>query len=282
MRPLTVDDSTDSEVPETLEVLFQSVLEDHCDDEDRTKVDHVFVVLLCTLMMECGFSLKESWDSAEEDGYLASFDVRRLRSVQRMPRDWWSREKSSYELRFVLPVLECRCLLVALRLPFALCVSAVVPGETRLDRVVWYPDVRRYVRSGGGPYADLKRLSREFKNCVAVPIRGRLLRDRGLPDVHLASLPVEILLTVANLLDYRSLAILSQTCRRLYDVLQDDSLWKPLCLERFRAEVASSTHEQLKKNWFAVFRALKERREGRPLYSFTGFEENRYRALTEI
>ncbi|KAJ8891173.1 hypothetical protein PR048_010688 [Dryococelus australis] len=285
MRPLTIDESTDSRIPETLVCLIGSVLENHSDD-DVIKTNHLFVVLLCTLMMECGFSLIETFEKTGESAYLPSFDIRRLRSVQRMPCDWWSEQENLYKLKFrLLPTDECSCLLTVMPLKYTMIVNIVVPDKTTLDQVINFPTTFRYVKSSSGDFADLRNLSREFKDGAVVPVRCRLLEDKGLASTHLAGMPGEVLLLIMRLLDSKSLACLSQTCHRLSEACQDDSLWRPLCTTMFGAEVANTTNDMLKKNWYAVFsslmmKSIAERRRNQHRFHFdTDFDSLSYSYL---
>ncbi|XP_060742254.1 F-box only protein 7-like [Tachysurus vachellii] len=81
--------------------------------------------------------------------------------------------------------------------------------------------------NAGLVYRDMQKLSRVFKDHLVYPLIARAREALGLPALFgLTVLPPELLLRIMQLLDVPSILTLSEVCRRLHSVSQDDLLWK--------------------------------------------------------
>lgn len=113
-------------------------------------------------------------------------------------------------------------------------------------------------------YKNLRSLSAEFKDNVALPLLGEMKIALGIPDDSgfLGLIP-EIQFKIFKYLDVRTLLSVSLVCKSLYEKSRDPSLWRRLFTIHNKSSFACGSSD----DWFNNFKKMYVSTMERPRYS---------------
>ncbi|CAH1246839.1 FBXO7 [Branchiostoma lanceolatum] len=177
-------------------------------------------VVLHVLMMESGFSAKES-SSPQDQESINGFTL---------PKGW--KLPGMYKMTYRHMACEgSSCSLTLVPMGSLLMAHGVVTGSnpSMYHQVQLKTDSFTFhvPQDPNRAYKNLPQLSKVFKDSVAQPLLADMRQLLGLPALHgLLALSAEIQLMVLQHLDVLSLVRLSAVCKDLHSVANDQSLWR--------------------------------------------------------
>lgn len=101
-------------------------------------------------------------------------------------------------------------------------------------------------------FRDLKHLSNTFKNKISAPVKSRILSLYGYPSASIIGLPEEVYYRFTQLLPVQDVVTMSQTCRRLKCLNDDQCMWRDLYRRDFNDEL--STEQPENSDWKTFYK----------------------------
>lgn len=236
----SLEDSTTDIVPPKLEEIARDVVENAKCCESVQK-DLLFVLII-VLMMENGFY------PITNEGELVYVDSKCL-------ENW--KNSSILNARFTLIGFnEVPLNLIISPLGSTALINVVINDLNSETYTVCIP-VSRYVVSPHAStipmiFRDLKHLSNIFKNKISAPVRSRILSLYGHPSASIIGLPEEVYYRFTQLLPVHDVVKMSQTCRRLKCLNDDQSMWRDLYRRDFNDEL--STEHPENSDWKTFYK----------------------------
>ncbi|XP_069676395.1 F-box only protein 7 [Periplaneta americana] len=259
MRAILVEESTPEQLPRKLEVLISSLAEDEARRSDLDLSHDLLVVVLYRLMRESGFtplctSPMDCEDDKKKVDWEQEFNPRQLNSSLSLPCNWRRQYGSLYQINFVLnPVVkEYQFRLLVVPSGDFLIVNiivdsgvggCVVPARS-ICFSIWDYIANPRAQTAALKFRGLRGLSMLFKNELTSPVRSAVLTYEGVMNPSLQGVPDEIKLKILKFLDAKDVISVSCTCKSLYQLGRDYSVWKCLLLRDFHC----GTQEELLQN----------------------------------
>lgn len=263
---LCLEDSTTDIVPPKLEEIARDVVNNAKCCESVQK-DLLFVLII-VLMMENGFY------PITNEGVPVYVNSRSL-------ENWKS--SSILNARFMLfGFNEIPLNLIISPLGSTALINVVINDLNSETYTVCVP-VSRYVVSPHAStipmiFRDLKHLSNTFKNKITAPVKSRILSVYGYPSASIIGLPEEIYYRFTQLLPAYDVVKMSQTCRRLKCLNDNQSLWRDLYRRDFKDELSSEQSENsdwktFYKETYVAKRDASLRRTAGTLHDFMDYSD---------
>lgn len=264
-----LEDSTTDTVPPTLEEIARDVVKNAKCSESVQK-DLLFVLII-VLMMENGFC------PLRNEGDLDYIDSKCL-------ENWKS--SSILNARFMLfGFNEIPLNLIISPLGPTALVNVVINDLNSETYTICVP-VSRYVVSPHASsipmmFRDLKHLSNTFKNKISAPVKSRILTFCGYPSASIIGLPEEVYYRFTRLLPIHDVVKMSQTCRRLKGLNDNQSLWRDLYRRDYDDDTLNEPIEQsVNGDWktsykekYVAKRDASLRRSVGPIHNFINFSD---------
>ncbi|XP_060742255.1 F-box only protein 7-like [Tachysurus vachellii] len=208
-EPMLCCEAEEDKTPPSLETLYQTV---QC-----SSTSDCLLLAAHVLLLETGFLPQGS-------------DI----SVGKMPSSWRAAERLCMLQYFHLFCENSPVYMVGVLMGQTLVIKATMTttGAEEFSQILALnPDDYMTKEWAGGNtglvYRDIQKLSCVFKDQLVYPLIARAREALGLPALFgLTVLPPELLLSIMLLLDVPSILKLSEVCRYLHSVTQDDLLWK--------------------------------------------------------
>ncbi|KAI5641806.1 f-box-like domain-containing protein [Phthorimaea operculella] len=230
---ISIEDSTTEIVPPLLENIVQNIAKEEkcCDSLQKD----LLCILIIVLMVENGFyPIKGRSDNV--------LDPRKIKP-KRLKE--WKTASGLFEVEFVLNGFETTLTkLVISPLGSTVLVNLVLNVNNLETYSVCLP-VSRYVVSPQAStipmiFRDLKHFSFTLKNKIIAPVKSRILGFHGYPGASLVGLPDEVLYQICLELSVVEAVRLSQTCKRMKFMLENDFLWHEFYKRDFQVVPSSS------------------------------------------
>ena len=145
-------------------------------------------------------------------------------------------------------------------------------------------------KDGNFGFKNLRRLARQFKNEVGVPLLNSAKTHLGIVTTGLLGLPPEISLKIFQNLDVKSLLNVARVSKQLKSISMEKNIWKKLFVRDFGSRsfaikrFSNSLNNQEFEDWFTLYKEeylnKQERERSRsrvpppPLFPFPDFENN--------
>lgn len=190
-------------------------------------------------------------------GFISSYHSESKKAGNKtgfLPKGWKHDSKSLYEAKFGFPpYLNHTIRLIALPIDDVLCINAIVsnmsPRSVSLRSLA--VNSSKYVLRFGEKrislkFSALEEFNLQLRNAIIWPIRCSILTDEGIMNGSLSGLSDEIKLKIFSYLQVKELSNLSQTCRDLYRICNDQGLWKLFYHQNFKNSCKCSVVEATK------------------------------------
>ena len=249
LRMYRIDGSSCNELPPKLLALLESL------NESLVNQDQHIVILLHHLMIESGFVLHNSSKSLENIDIV-------------IPRvEILNNKGAGYRINYIVdPNLDTRCTLLIV--PSGM--NAVVTGSyggTPSASFSMQTVVSTYVKnthSASLPerFTNLRSLSKDFKNEVALPLlcHAKSSLNLELGTESFSGLNDDAILAVLKHIQSAVAVVKMGMCsKRLYDLTQDNSIWKTLVKEKYPQEyedIIKRHGESDQPIWYGHYRRL--------------------------
>jgi hypothetical protein len=241
MNPTLIEESSEKTIPHNLETLVKS-LEGSEESSSPTDKNDLVAVLLYVLMMETGYS-PVNVKGTSVCSYDHGFSIKKLNHFHSMPANWKNIRNNNYEMSFVLGRFThypCKLLLIPTEdvLIINLIVSNLVQGRNRYTLGI---QPSKYVvnpKSSCIPakFRNLKDLSLKFKNNLSHPARSVILTKEGILNASLLGVPDEVKIKLLKYLKVSDFLKVSMVCRDLYNISEDQALWRYFLIRDFICE----------------------------------------------
>lgn len=236
----SLEDSTTDIVPPKLEEIARDVVKNAKCCESIQK-DLLFVLII-VLMMENGF---HPITNEGDPVYVDSKCLENWKSSSILNAKFTLFGFNEIPLNLIISPLG----------PTAL-INVVIDDLNFETYTVCVP-VSRYVVSPHAStipmiFRDLKHLSNSFKNNISAPVKSRILNLYGYPSASIIGLPEEVYYKFTQLLPVKDVVTMSQTCRRLKCLNDNQSLWRDLYRRDFKEELPSEQSEN--SDWKAFYK----------------------------
>lgn len=117
-------------------------------------------------------------------------------------------------------------------------------------------------------FANIDELSNLFKDKIIAPIKNTILNYNNTPGCALGGLPIDILHLILIRLSLQDVLNLSETCKRINGVVNEDCLWSHLYSRDFLVR-----HKCEEKGWRDMYKEV---------YSFKIKEEREYQMRSTV
>jgi hypothetical protein len=240
MYPTLIEESSPKRIPHHLEALVKS-LEGSQDVSPSDKND-LLAVLLYVLMMETGY-LPISAGGTSVCISDHGFSIRKLNHFCNMPAIWKNIQQNNYEMTFILGrFTQYPCRLLILPTDDDIVVNLLISNLTQ-ERNGYSFGIQpsKYVINPTSSciprkFRNLKELSLKFKNTLSQPARSVILTKEGIVNASLLGIPDEIKIKVFKYLEVSEFLKLSLVCSRLYNMNEEQGLWRYFLVKDFRCE----------------------------------------------
>lgn len=220
------EDVTSDRVPPNLKLLLSSL-------SSPDPSDYVLLAVY-TLMLEAGFTpVGPDFPSSVLHG--RGFSVRRLEAFNRLPPGWDDKTRTLQRVTFQMEDLsEHKCQFVVLRIGGMITVNLAVenhPSSFVREPLYTMPVLPwEHVEEtpDGLAFKDARRLADAFRETMVAPVVCGIYRRYGFSHASLVGIPHEVTLKILHCLPAAGVCAVSQTCRSLNSVCQDDMLWQHL------------------------------------------------------
>lgn len=263
---ISLEDSTTDIVPPKLEEIARDIVK-NAKCRESVQKDLLFVLII-VLMIENGFY------PINNEGESVYVDSRCL-------ENW--KNSSILNARFILfGFNEIPLNLIISPLGPTALINVVINDLNSETYAVCVP-ISRYVVSPHAStvpmiFRDLKHLSNTFKNKISAPVKSRILSLYGYPSASIIGLPEEVYYRLTQLLSVHDVVNMSQTCRRLKCLNDNESLWRDLYRRDFKDE--QSSEQSVNSDWktfykeaYLVKRIATLRRTAGTLHDFMDYSD---------
>ncbi|KAJ9598989.1 hypothetical protein L9F63_010583 [Diploptera punctata] len=258
MDKLVVEESSSFQIPHTLEVKISSLIMERNESDSNNMSMDLLVVVIYELMIEAGFTpINAPPINSDKDKKAASqyISTQNMQCYRNLPQNW--KQNQIYVMSFVLlPFNEkYKCRLIAVPCGDSLIANAIVDtyvGEKLIkDRCICFKILDYVINPNSSKHAEkfvnLKDLSYKFKDGITSPIRCEILTNEGAVNPSLLGLPDEIKLKILGNLPVKDIKNISKSCRRMFFLSKDQSLWRYL-LKRDFNYVPNDNYKMVVKN----------------------------------
>lgn len=240
MNPTLIEESSSKRVPHNLEALVKSL--EGSQDVSPTNRNDLIAVLLYVLMMETGYSPINVGDTSicsSDHG----FSIHKLNHFCNMPAIWKNIQRNSYEMTFILGrFTQHPCRLLIIPIGDEIIVNLLISNLTQ-ERNGYSCRIQpsKYVVNPTSScipmkFRNLKDLSLKFKNSLSHPARSVILTKEGILNASLLGVPVEVKIQIFEYLKVSDFLKLSLVCNHLYNVTEEQELWRYFLVRDFRCE----------------------------------------------
>jgi hypothetical protein len=258
MYPTLIEESSSKRIPHNLEALVKS-LEGSQDVSPANKND-LLAVLMYVLMMETGYSPVHAGDTSVCNSDHG-FSIHKLNHFCNMPAIWKNIQQNNYEMTFILGrFTQYPCRLLILPTDDDIIVNLLISNLTQ-ERNGYSFGIQpsKYVINPTSScipakFRNLKDLSLKFKNNLSHPARSVILTKEGILNASLLGVPDEVKIKIFKYLKVSDFLNLSQVCTHLYNVTEEQGLWRYFLVRDIRCEEVKHLVNQPGINNFIIWK----------------------------
>lgn len=240
MNPTLIEESSSKRIPHNLEALVKSL--EGSPDVSPTNKNDLIAVLLYVLMMESGYSpINVGGTSICSSDH--GFSIHKLNRFCNMPAIWKNIQQNNYEMTFILgKFIQHSCKLLIIPIDDEVIVNLLISNlKEERNRYSFMIQPSKYVlnpTSSSIPtkFRNLKDLSLKFKNSLSHPARSVILTKEGVLNASLLGVPDEVKIKIFKYLKVSDFLKLSLVCSHLYNVTEEQGLWRYFLVRDFRCE----------------------------------------------
>lgn len=240
MNPTLIEESSSKRIPHNLEALVKSL--EGSPDVSPTNKNDLIAVLLFVLMMETGYSpINVGGTSVGSSDH--GFSIHKLNRFCNMPAVWKNIRQNNYEMTFILGrFTQHPCRLLIIPIDDEIIVNLLISNLNQ-ERNGYSFGIQpsKYVVNPTSncipaKFTNLKDLSLRFKNSLSHPARSVILTKEGILNASLLGVPDEVKIKIFKYLKVSDFLKLSLVCSHLYNVTEEQGLWRYFLVRDFRCE----------------------------------------------
>ncbi|KAJ8301635.1 hypothetical protein KUTeg_020622 [Tegillarca granosa] len=236
-EPMLCRDSTEMRVPAALEQLF-------ANSGIRNSHD-ALCVLLHVMMLEAGYqTVHQPPDGVTEKSHIT------------MPDDWLRRSSACTTLKYTHTScgdVESSFMLTCVPMCSLMVVHGTSSGPNKGEQVQLQLNTPEYIgdinQGAVKCYKQQKKLSRLFKDIIALPMLQSFQEANGMLPVHgIMALSNELKLKILGYLNVESVLTCSEVCKEFYRISRDRYIWRRLFVKEFGNRLQGEMN--LSRDWY--------------------------------